>query len=345
LQFFASRVARNNAKLCEFAVGYNLREKTFVTVAVEQREKVINESVVRLLSRARNARGLRVEDLSARILATLEKYLWRDAPDASRQKVNEFLDSLQIDDLCLVLACERGDEAAWEDLFTNYGGAVRSAARAVTSNSDAAEDLAQSIWAELHGLKTNADGKPSGKLGYYSGRGSLAGWLRAVVSQLAVDAHRKQARMVQIEETREFENLAHEAEKFDTANAVSSQTARENPEQILTAREAAVAVEQALRAAIGELEAEDRLLIKLYYFDGLKLKQAGAVLGFHEATASRRLTRLHTDLRKRVEKILQTERGWKRDETAHALNEIGGKIETNLEKLISSERDVQEKSA
>jgi hypothetical protein len=94
--------------------------------------------------------------------------------------------------------------------------------------------------------------------------------------------------------------------------------------------------------AIGELDAEDRLLIKLYYFDGLKLKQAGAVLGFHEATASRRLTRIHTDLRKHVEKILQTEKGWKRDEIERNLAEAGEKLDTNLEKLIASVPKVQE---
>ena len=69
---------------------------------------------------------------------------------------------------------------------------VRSAARSASANEDAAEDLAQSIWAELHGLRVREDGRPASKLAYYSGRGSLAGWLRAVVAQLSVDSFRKQ---------------------------------------------------------------------------------------------------------------------------------------------------------
>ena len=262
----------------------------------------------------------------------------RDEPAASEQKIKEFIESLQIEDLCLVAACERGDDAAWQDLFANFGGAVKSAARSVTSNADAAEDLAQSIWAELHGLKIDQTGKPSGKLGYYSGRGSLGGWLRAVVSQLAVDAHRKQARLVQIEEPREFENLAHESETDE--RKIFSQA--ENPESAFATRETARAVEECLIRTLAELDAEDRLLIKLYYFDGLRLKQAGAVLGFHEATASRRLTRIHTDLRKRVEKILQIEKGWTVDEIRRNLAEAGEKLDTNLEKLIASVPKVQE---
>jgi RNA polymerase sigma-70 factor (ECF subfamily) len=314
-----------------------LKATNFVALSGEQRE-IAHDAAIRLVNRARNSRNLTAADLQPRIAATLEKYLLRNDPEAGEQKIREFVESLQIDDLCLVQACERGDDAAWQDLFANFGGSVKSAARSVTSNPDAAEDLAQSIWAELHGLKTDQSGKPSGKLGYYSGRGSLAGWLRAVVSQLAIDAHRKQSRMVQIEEPREFENLAHENET-DERNIFAH---TENPEQSYASREAARTVEESLIKALAELNAEDRLLIKLYYFDGLRLKQAGAVLGFHEATASRRLTRIHTDLRKRVEKFLEREKGWKRDEIERNLAEAGEKLDTNLEKLIASVPKVQE---
>ena len=310
--------------------------------AVEQREKIIEESTARLLGRARNSRSLRVEDLRERIAASVEKYVLRDTPDASQSQIRDFCEVLNADDLCLIAACERGDAAAWGDLFETQSGAVRSAARSVTSNPDAAEDLAQSIWAELHGLKLNSSDKPAGKLGYYSGRGSLAGWLRAVVSQLAIDVHRKQSRLVQVEESREFENLAHESSKNDK-NLVLRQ-AKENPEQAFDDNETSGAVETALQTAVRELDAEDRLLVKLYYFDGLKLKAAGAALGFHEATASRRLTKIHAELRKRVEKTLQTEKGWTREETARVLPEIAEKLSTNLESLISSEKSVQENS-
>ena len=88
----------------------------------------------------------------------------------------------------------------------------RSAARSASSNEDAAEDLAQSIWAELYGLRTRKDGKPASKLAYYSGRGSLAGWLRAVVAQLAVDVFRKQSRLVQTEEDTDLDRLARVAD-------------------------------------------------------------------------------------------------------------------------------------
>jgi RNA polymerase sigma-70 factor (ECF subfamily) len=289
-------------------------------------EKLIQDSTARLLERAANSRSLCIEDLFPRIKAVIAKTFpdLTNAPEAAN-----LVDSLHADDLCLVIACEKGDETAWDELVTNFNATVKSAARSVASNTDAAEDLAQSIWAELYGLRVRDDGSRSSKLGYYSGRGSLAGWLRAVVSQLAVDAHRKQSRFVQVEEDREFENLAHEA------GEQNSHLATENPETVFVEQKTARDVESALQKAVRELEAEDRLLIKLYYFEGLKLKQAGAVLGFHEATASRRLVRIQTDLRKRVEKILQTENGWKSSETGRSLEEIAGRLNPNLEQILT----------
>src|SRR4029453_13887937 len=112
------------------------------------------------------------------------------------------------DDLCLILACEQNDDKAWSELVERFTSTVRSAARSASENEDAAEDLAQSIWAELYGLRVGKDGRRSSKLSYYSGRGSLAGWLRAVVGQLAVDTYRKQARLVQTDEDTDLDRLA-----------------------------------------------------------------------------------------------------------------------------------------
>ncbi len=91
-------------------------------------------------------------------------------------------------------------EAAWNDLVKSFDATVKSAARTISKNAEDAEDLAGSIWAELYGLKHDKDGKLKSKLSYYSGRGSLAGWLRAVTNQLAIDQFRKMKKLVQIEE-------------------------------------------------------------------------------------------------------------------------------------------------
>src|SRR5205085_11655077 len=111
-----------------------------------------------------------------------------------------------------VTGCERADDAAWHERREQDRATVMSAARAHSASEGAAEELAQSVWAELYGLRARADGRPGGKLAYYSGCGSLGGWLRAVVGQLAIDRHRKSARLVQTEEAADFDRLARDDE-------------------------------------------------------------------------------------------------------------------------------------
>jgi len=299
----------------------------------EKHASTIDEAVAHLLSRAENSRGLVDADLHPRISAALEKYLLRDNADAAHNEIKEFIDAIRADDLCLILACEKGIESAWDDLVRNFDSTVKSAARSISKNAEDAEDLASSIWAELYGLKQDADGKLKSKLSYYSGRGSLAGWLRAVVSQLAVDQYRKMSRYVQIEENREFENLANESSE-QTGNDMVL-THHENPEEILTAKQTERDVSEAFQQAIAGLEAEDKLILKLYYFDDLKLKDIAATFGYHEATASRKLVRVQTEVRKSVEKALREQHGWSETEVRRHLSETASKLGISFETMFT----------
>jgi RNA polymerase sigma-70 factor (ECF subfamily) len=294
--------------------------------------KLTREGATRLIARAADSRSLSADVLAPRVLAAVEKYLLRDDPNTPAADISKFIDEIQADDLCLILACEHGDEKAWTDLVERFTATVRSAARSASANEDAAEDLAQSIWAELYGLRVKDDGRRASKLAYYSGRGSLAGWLRAVVAQLSVDTFRKQSKLVQTEADAELDRLARDAQISETTTFAASGVP--NPEQSLSNRFAHENLQEALTKAIGELAAEDRLLVKLYYFDNLRLREAGVVLGVHEATASRRLTRIQTDLRQRVSQILVDERGWTKAEAERSFAEVAQHLETDLETLV-----------
>ncbi len=286
-----------------------------------------------MLARASDSRSLDSRSLEARIRATVEKYLLKDDESASDQSIVEFMDGLQADDLCLIVACERGEETAWSDLVERFTPTVRSAARAASGTEEGAEDLAQSIWAELYGLRIREDGKPASKLAYYSGRGSLAGWLRAVVSQLAVDQHRRQSRLIQTEEDADFDRLARDGDEGKDGIVA---TAAVNPEHAVSDKFAENEIQDALRRSIAELSADDRLLVKLYYFEKLRLREAGAVLGVHEATASRRLTKIQGNLRDRVENILIKDRGWTKAETERCFSEVALQMDADLEPMLAT---------
>src|SRR5215218_592366 len=236
-----------------------------MTPPAQNHSQSVIEAVERLISRATQLRGVTAADITPRIDSALQKYLFRHNSSAGRSDILAFVAEIRANELCLILACEKGDEKAWEDLVANFDSTVKSAARKMSQNAEDAEDLAGSIWAELYGLRQDADGKKKSKLVYYSGRGSLAGWLRAVVSQLAVDEYRKQSRFVQIEENRDFENLAEESSNNSSNNSVVHHA--DDPEALLVEKQAASDVSLALKEAVESLDAEDRLILQLYYFD------------------------------------------------------------------------------
>lgn len=301
-----------------------------------QIEKLLSEGSQRLLARAADGRALSYDQLLPRIGNAVDKYLLKFDPQTSADDIGRFIDELQADDLCLIIACELGDENSWNELVERFTPTVRSAARSASANEDAAEDLAQSIWAELFGIRNRKDGKSSSKLAYYSGRGSLAGWLRAVVAQLAVDTYRRQSRLVQTEEDADLERLSHEASAHEGQQVVPA-SLLQNPEQTIANRFAEADLQAALRDAVGRLSAPDRLLVKLYYFDELRLREAGAVLGVHEATASRRLTRVHAELRKMVAEILVNEKGWTKAEAEMSFAELARTVDADLETLLTKQ--------
>lgn len=294
--------------------------------------KTIEESVAALISRAENSRGLSVGDISSRVTKAVDKYVLKIDSNADRTEIKSFIDGIRGDDLCLVIACERGDEAAWADLVQKFDSTVKSAAYNFCKNKEDAEDLAGSIWAELHGLRVDQAGKKKSKLSYYSGRGSLGGWLRAVTNQLAIDEIRKNKRLVQTEDDREFEILAQDSSENSDFKPVVSLSA--DPESIFSSESAERDISAALKASIEDLESEDKLILKLYYFDDLNLKDIGAALGFHEATASRKVVRIQNAIRKSVEKYLEKDHGWTKTEIDRTLTENAEKLGLNVESLF-----------
>ncbi|HET9788745.1 MAG TPA: hypothetical protein VFP47_16515, partial [Pyrinomonadaceae bacterium] len=100
----------------------------------EQNQSLLAAGAKRLIARATDSRAVDLDVLVSRIKAAVEKYLLKDDENASEATLAQFIDELQADDLCLILACERGDESAWSDLVERFTSTVRSAARTASTN-------------------------------------------------------------------------------------------------------------------------------------------------------------------------------------------------------------------
>jgi hypothetical protein len=108
-----------------------------------------------------------------------------------------------------------------------------------------------------------------------------------------------------------------------------------DPEEKYIEAQAADDVSVSLSSAISSLEDEDRLLLKLYYFDDLKLKDIAATFGYHEATASRKIVRVQNEIRKAVERSLRAQHGWSDSEVRRFLSETATGLGISFEKLLT----------
>ena len=286
-----------------------------------------------------NGVAQRYETTETEFAARLQAGVGRCAASDDADEVRDFLERLRADELCLAIACERGDEAAWRDFETIYRQTMNSAARALTKDEAEAEELAQSLFGELYGVRIeiNDEGGEQrlSKLAHYSGRGSLGGWLRAVVYQSFIDRKRQSARFEQVEDASEFDRLATHAVNTpalaaQNGNLVSAHAKR--PDEIEDERLHRL-TEEAMTEAFASLEARDRLLLNHYYFDELTLREIGLLMSVHEATISRWLARAQQTVRRKTEDLLQRKHGLRRAEVTECL-QMAARAEIDLRKMI-----------
>ena len=231
---------------------------------------------------------------------------------AALEQREEFYRGLRLQDLALAQACALGREVAWRRFFTLYRGPVSQAAIAISSSSTVGNDLADSLYSELYGLKEK-DGQRVSPLASYSGRGSLLSWLRTTLAQRHFDHHRRTHRETPLE-------------TFDMPAAASPNAAVPAELNLLSG-----AVARTLKA----IEPEDRFLLSSYFLDRHTLLDIARLLNVHEATISRRLKRLVGELHKQLLVNLQSA-GLSERKAQEALGADPRDIEINLRRLLQS---------
>jgi RNA polymerase sigma-70 factor (ECF subfamily) len=224
--------------------------------------------------------GIDRETFTAMITVVVGR--WSTAPSPS--EVRQFLGTLRVDELVLTRACAAGHNGAWEKFLNRYRNTLYSAAYKIAHDEASARELADSLYAELYGISESGAARVC-KLLYYSGRGSLEGWLRTVVAQEYVNRYRRTRRETSLDEALE------EGKQFPAAAPPVAPPADRR-------------IEDAIEAEISALDDEDRLLLASYYLDGRKLAEIGRLLRVHESTISRKIEKATATLRKRIRKRL-----------------------------------------
>jgi RNA polymerase sigma-70 factor len=248
-----------------------------------------------------------------------ERRFISDPGPVGRAEVIRFLESLHVSDLALAVGCFRGDAEAWAHLVSTYRAPVDAFALAVLGNSARASEIADSLWADLYGLRAS-DGERRSPLEHYGGRSSLLSWLRVVVTRLEADRWRATRRMESLDDERDG-NLSIGADAVDLPDPDRTKLI--------------AALDYSLREALNALSSADRLRLSYYYVQNLTLAQTAALTGEHESSTSRNLARARTAIRDSVTRTLRRKYAFSDDQIGQCFEYATGDWPFDLGRMLA----------
>jgi RNA polymerase sigma-70 factor (ECF subfamily) len=240
----------------------------------------------------------------------LEAHLARLAPEG--EPPVEWLRSLHFGDLYLARACALGDSAAIALFEERHGATVRTALARARVPAAMLDDVAQDLLEHL--LIGGASGPP--KLATYSGRGSLAAWLKVVATRFA---RRQAAPVARDDEARSLEAFA--APGLD-------------PELALARARDVEEFKRAFEEAIVELAPEQRLLIAQYYLDRLTIDDLSRMYGVHRTSALRRVASCRAVILESVRRKLEQRIALGEQTVGAWLDDLGSNLGLSLSRVL-----------
>jgi RNA polymerase sigma-70 factor (ECF subfamily) len=184
----------------------------------------------------------------------------------------------------LVRRCIEGDADAWRALLKQYGNLVAHAVRntflRVLKQAESAlvDDAVQSVW-----LGLCADG--CRRLRHFQGKSALSTWLTVCSTRKALDYIRGEMRKGSLRQ------VHLDGEDRDLSKELRAPEGEEHYSLDEIFR---------LQEAMEKLPPDDRLILKLYYLDGLSYRSIAETLGVAANTVSSYILRARDKLKNRI---------------------------------------------
>ena len=218
------------------------------------------------------------EDFKDAVVKAVDKYLVGFAKDGempTAEAIRQFTSELQDQDLFLTLACKRGCEQAWWHFDKTYRSFIERLARQVVGRGMDANEVIDSVYVELYGTKT-VNGVRQSKFRTYTGRGTLRGWLRTVISNTAVDLYRGRQNEIPLEEWSKSGDEMPERDWQTKTHGATQGTETLMVENVARNRYRSMTV-AALDQSLATLDAHETLLLLYYHVEGLKLREIAKI--------------------------------------------------------------------
>jgi RNA polymerase sigma-70 factor len=235
---------------------------------IRQCESLMKELYAECMDSAPNF-GVREECFKASLTNSIKKYLFRNSETLpSLEHTQDFLRSIQINDLFLALACSNGSERAWWEFDQQHRSYLERVSRHLASSDLNAQEVVDLVYVELYGTRV-VEGERVSKFATYSGKGSIRGWLRTVIWHSLVDLHRASHDSVSLDEMTENVGEGHAHSNFAEMDLGGEDQMVDH----VTRERYRNATVAAIQDSFSSLEDHEKLLLLYYHVENLKLRE------------------------------------------------------------------------
>lgn len=232
-------------------------------------------------------------------------FLGQRVPQGAR--VPAALAALHVEDLYLAFGCLRRSRRALEIFDQRL---LRPAVNAAAAPAAERDELLQAV---AERLLVDGEGPP--RIAEYAGRGRLSTWVRVTV--LRAHLNRRRARVPE-------------------SASVDGVAGGDDPEHALERDGVQRELARALKRSLAGLPAGERVLLRMYFFDGMTVEELGRLHRVSKATMSRRLAalrrRVHDETRRSLREELRLADGDVDSLTRAALSQL----DTSLRGVLGS---------
>ena len=193
----------------------------------------------------------------------------------------------------LMLAVQKDDASAFEELMYRFQGRVQSLFRHLVGNREAAEDLTQDVF--LRVFRARKSYQPSAK---------FSTWIFAIANNVALNQLRSQRRKPQVQfGGAQFGGEANES--FSPAVLDPAEVMVAGSESMPTRQLDKSELRDMVRLAIEALNERQRMAVLLNRFEGMNYAEIADVMELSPQAVKSLLCRAHVQLRNLLQKYIQ----------------------------------------
>lgn len=239
-------------------------------------------------------------------------------PPSDIPSLIDMIPTLHADDIFIARACVAKQSDALESFLKHFEPTITSTSRRFASYKISADDIQQSLFEFLFVGKQDL----APKIEKYTGTGPLRSWLKVTAARHCIDMTRTRAHASR--DTPVEDDLI--AVMLDGEASFELQFLKEKYRSEF---------KRSATAAIGDLDAEQRVLLRQSFIERQSIDALSKVHGLHRATIARRLQRAKNTLFSLTKKHMMENLEIDQDEFTSIFNMIQSNLDISIRRLLT----------